>query len=269
MLQLGLYCIYSEPIVARTDEIVALMTDVRWPWQGQLMHIGNIPGGPRAPQVKGKIPIAKLRDAIRGALDAPSATNVRIACSKQQALDHAWMRVQTGREDIFRYKIPFELMAMTRAENVPAGKSIASWIELAHDFVRTVRGVHGVIVVTRNDWHLSDELWLGQSAIDGKPTHEHGPEIQRVSRNRRELGTKWVRPAQWGDYYSAAAMAAIGGRAAIERAVAPAVIREVGDLTYVQLSERVEDALAPATEAKRRALGELIAPIVVPVRPTD
>jgi hypothetical protein len=266
MLQLGLHCIFAEPVVGRTEELAALMTDARWPWQPQLMHIGNIPGGPKAPQVKGKIPIAKLRDAIRGALDAPTATYVLLGCSKQQALDHAWMRLQTGREDVFGYKIPFELIAMTRAENVPAGKSIAAWIELAHDFVRTVRGVHGVIVVTRNDWHLSDELWLGQSALNGKPTHDRGPEIQRVSRNRRELGTKWVRPAQWGDYYNAAELAAIGGRERIASAVAPAVIREVGDLTYVQLSERVEDALAPATEAKRRALADLIAPIVTPPR---
>jgi hypothetical protein len=264
MLQLGLYCIFAEPLGAHSDEVARLMTDARWPWQPQLMKIGNIAGRPLNAQVKGKIPIAKLPDAVRTALAAENANDVMLACSQQQALEHAWIRVHTGRDDRGWNKVQNDLMAMTRAENVPPGKSSASWIELAHDLVKTVRGVHGVIVVTRNDWHLSNELWLSTSAIDGKPTHDRGPEIQRISKHRRELGTKWVRPAQWGNYYDARAMDAIGGRAALEARVQPAIIREIGALTYVQLSERVEDALAPATEAKRRALNDLLAPIVVP-----
>lgn len=44
-----------------------------------------------------------------------------------------------------------------------------------------------------------------------------------------------------------------------------AVADDVGDLLYVQLSATVADALAPATEARRRALADLLAPITVPV----
>lgn len=44
----------------------------------------------------------------------------------------------------------------------------------------------------------------------------------------------------------------------------PPVIRDIGDLLHLQLSVRVDDALAPETEARCRALTELLDPIGVP-----
>ena len=44
----------------------------------------------------------------------------------------------------------------------------------------------------------------------------------------------------------------------------PPVVRDVGELLYVQLSERVADALAPETEARRRVFADLLAPITMP-----
>src|SRR5690349_8333644 len=112
MLQLGLYCIFAEPLGARSDEVAALMTDPRWPWQPQLMDIGNIAGRPRNEQVKGKIPIAKLPAAVRTALAAEHASNVMLACSRKQALEHAWIRIHTGRDDRDWNKVQNDLMAM-------------------------------------------------------------------------------------------------------------------------------------------------------------
>jgi hypothetical protein len=57
---------------------------------------------------------------------------------------------------------------------------------------------------------------------------------------------------------------AIGGRDRIVSVVKPPVVRDVGDLLYVQLSERVSDALAPETEARRLAFADLLAPITMP-----
>ncbi len=44
----------------------------------------------------------------------------------------------------------------------------------------------------------------------------------------------------------------------------PPVVRDVGDLLYIQLSASVDDALAAETEARRQSLSELLAPILVP-----
>ncbi|HTJ44022.1 MAG TPA: hypothetical protein VL463_18075 [Kofleriaceae bacterium] len=258
---LGLSCVYGErPPV---DEIVRLLTDARWPWQPQLMSIGNVAGGALTPQVKGKIPIANLAAAVHDAFSAQTASHVMLTCSKQQALNHAWVRVQTGNGSR-HHKVPFDLMAVCRAEALPAGKSIEAWIDLAHDLVRAVRAVHGVIVVTRNDDHVSDEVWLTTTIRNGKLVHEFAAEIQRAESKRFYLGAKYVRAPRWGTYLPAWAVEAVGGYSAIEAKVAPAIAREVGETLYVQLSARVDDALAPEAEAKRRALADLLAPITTP-----
>src|SRR5207302_7840019 len=121
---------------------------------------------------------------------APTATHVMLGSSRQQATDHAWIRIHTGRESPGFDKVPFEVLAMTRVEDLKPGKSAPAWLSLADDLVRAVRGVHGVIVVTRDDQTLSDELWRVPPKL------------------RRELGTKYVRPPRWGNYLDARAIAA-------------------------------------------------------------
>jgi hypothetical protein len=50
--------------------------------------------------------------------------------------------------------------------------------------------------------------------------------------------------------------------------VKPPVVREVGELLYVQLSERLADATADETRRRWRAFAALLAPITLPMPPT-
>lgn len=95
------------------------------------------------------------------------------------------------------------------------------------------------------------------------PDHPHN-ESARINRVRNELGERYVRPPGWGTFLRPSHIEAVGGRARLLELVQPAVVEVVGPLLYVQLS-RLGDALAPETEARRRALAELLAPITVPL----
>jgi hypothetical protein len=58
---------------------------------------------------------------------------------------------------------------------------------------------------------------------------------------------------------------AVDGREKLLATIQPPVVHDVGELLYVQLSSSVEEANAPATEDRRQAFIELLAPILVPM----
>jgi hypothetical protein len=78
------------------------------------------------------------------------------------------------------------------------------------------------------------------------------------------LGDKYVRRPRWGTYLRPAHVAAIGGRDRILAVVKPPVVRDIGDLLYIQLSERVSEATSDQAKARYRAFVELVAPITMP-----
>lgn len=263
----GLWCLFAAPIVdepARIDEIVALLTDPRWPWQPQLLHAGSIPGGPRTPQVKGKIRREKLAGAIHAALTASSTSRIDLMCSRLNDSNRASIVIDSGRFMPGKKRVPFELLAWIHIDQLPAATSAGSWLALCHDLVRAVRGVHAVIPVMHNRFAMSDELYLSTTTVNGRLQHPGAMEIQRVARHRYDLGARYVRPPRWGTYLGPDAVAAAGGRDRIAAVVQPAVLADVGPLLYIQLSAAFEDARTPATEAKRRELAKLLAPVMVP-----
>ena len=263
----GLWCIFGRPFAdhpEKVDEVVRLLTDARWPWQPQLLHASSIAGGPRTPQVKGKVRRAELADAIRAALTASSTSHIELSCSKLFSSNSASIVVDTGRFSAAWDRVPFEIRAQVHIDELPSGASAASWIALCHDLVRAVDGVHAVIPVMERRHALYDEIWLMTTVVDGRLQHPDAMEIKRIGKHRRELGAAYVRPPRWGNYLGPEAVAAAGGRDRIAAVVQPAVMTEVGTLLYVQLSMAFDDALAPATEAKRLELAKLLAPMMVP-----
>jgi len=94
--------------------------------------------------------------------------------------------------------------------------------------------------------------------------HPNPDEIDRYARVSPQLGDTYVRAPRWGTYLSPRHLDAVGGRAKVIAEVQPASVREIGQLTYFQLSERVEDALSSATEAKRAKFEALVAPLLPP-----
>jgi hypothetical protein len=266
-LAAGLHCIFGEPWVAlpeRIDRLAQLFVDPRWPWQPALLEISDIPGAPNTPRVKGRIAADHLREEVVRALTASTAERVGLVRSRREASNHSWLHVDTGRYHARRAQFPYEVLAFERMEKLPEGKTSAGWLDLAHDFVRCVNAAYGVIVVSRNEWALTDELWLHTKSLNGKYVHPDPAEVKRVSHYRSELGAKYVRPARWGSYLAPAHVAAIGGRERIAEVVQPAILHDVGSLLYVQLSATVDDALTTETEAKRRAFADLLRPIEVP-----
>lgn len=263
----GLWCIFGAPFAddpGRLDEVVGLLTDPRWPWQPQLLHADSIPGGPLTPQVKGKIRRADLDGPIRAALSASSTSRIELSCSKLADSNRASIVIDTGRFTLGFKRVEFEIRSQIHVHELPDATSAASWIALCHDLVRAVRGVHAVIPVMHNRYAMTDELYLCTTTVNLRLQHPDASEIERINAHRTELGTKYVRPPRWGNYLGPEAVASAGGRDRIAAVVQPAVLAEVGPLLYVQLSIGFEDALSPATEAKRQQLATLLAPVMIP-----
>ncbi|CAN5143420.1 hypothetical protein BH11MYX1_BH11MYX1_47220 [soil metagenome] len=110
----------------------------------------------------------------------------------------------------------------------------------------------------------SVEVWLANRFDSGVSVHPNPAEIDRYARVSPQLGDTYLRAPCWGTYLSPRHLDAIGGRAKVIAEVQPAIIRELGQLTYFQLSKGVEDALTPATETKRTKFEALVAPLLPP-----
>jgi hypothetical protein len=108
------------------------------------------------------------------------------------------------------------------------------------------------------------ERWLSNVSVDGKPTHPDPEEISSYGAQLFKLGSQYIRKPRWGTYLKPAHVAAIGGRARLLEVVQPPVVREVGDLLYLQLSERVSDAESEFARKRWMAFAALVAPIVMP-----
>lgn len=267
-VSLGFWFIFRTPLSAseRAERVADLLTDKRWPWQPNLMLADQRPGQPMYAWRRGKIRTAELRGEILNALKSDLVAGVHFGASHQDRLNHAWFHLKTGQPDSLHDGVAFPLIGigMTRTSDLPAGKTGESWLELVHDLVEAVDAAHGVI------WAGTDErpivaLQYGiGSATSKRPEDYPGNENWRVSQGHKALGDRWVRPPAWGTYLKPEHVAAVGGRDGILDAVKPPVLRLVGGLLYIQLSSRVEDALLPETQAKRKALVALLDPITVP-----
>lgn len=269
-ISLGYYAIHNQAMHASqpaAERIAALLTDRRWPWQPSLVRPTQFPGRPAYAWPSGKVPAGKLRDTVTDILRSSQTTGIHLVTSRQDTGNHAWLNVRSGQsEDNANHDaaFPFDALAMCRTMSLPAGKRIGDWLELVHELTIALDAPHAVI------WAGTDErpivamqFGVGGSRPDmvvDSPRYE----ITRVARSRAPLGARFVRPPAWGTYLAPAHVAAVGGRERIVAVVAPPVVREVGNLLYVQLSERVDDAVAPETETRRRVFAELLEPITVP-----
>jgi hypothetical protein len=254
-LAVGVHAMFATEI--DVDPIVRLLVDPRWPWQPQLLRAGSIPGGARTPQIKGKIPRAALAGALTTALAAPTTGSIYLSCSRLEASNHAWLSLHTGRDRIDKADCPFDLRAYARVPSQGAGE----WLELVHELVAAVGSRNGVVDADRDEGRLHVEISLTTASLDGRPVHPDAAGIGHLSAQRFFLGGAKIRPPRWGTYLAPPHVAAAGGRARIAEVVAPAVLRDVGELLYVQLSGEPDSANAPETDAKRRAFAQLLAAI--------
>lgn len=270
MRAVGLHCVFAEPLNSvpeRVERLAELIIDPRWPWELSLLRLGIVPGQQIDRERKRNLPRTQSLGLVQQALSAYEVSDVGVSCSAQERLNHAWMYVHTGRNVIPGSAYPLELRAFCRAEWMPEQKPIGPWLALLHELVRAVGAVHGVVVVADED-SVHDEVFLITTTRDGVRLNPRADEIDQISGSglaRHELGRRFVRHPRWGTYLRADHVAAVGGRAKIA-AISPAVLVDVGDLLYVQLTESLETADSPEGTAKQRTLADLLAPITVPPR---
>lgn len=253
---------------ATADRVAALLTDPRWPWQPSIVRPLHFPGRPVYPWPAGRVSAAKIQETVRDILVSESTTGITLVASRQDAGNHAWLDVRSGQAEYTGYATntayAFDIRAMCRAHGLPRAKSIDAWIEVMHELTLALDVPNAVIWAGPDERPIIALLYGTGSERPDMVVDSPRYEVLRVSRSRAELGSKWIRPPAWGTYLRPEHVTAVGGRERIVEVVAPPVVRNVGELLYVQMSEHVADALSPEVEARRRAFADLLEPITVP-----
>jgi hypothetical protein len=267
-ITLGLHGVHALRLDTHPElipRLARLVVDPRWSHQFKLITIGYVPHQPRTPAFRGQIPVSKLEDAVRDTLASASCEDVLFGVSRQDRLADAMFHIELGRGILLDGASPLTVRAMLRIRG-DASDNVAAqqWLELQHEILEVIGASHGVIVAATDENVLRAELWLSNIHLDGRPVHPDPAEISSYAVQRSKLGDEYIRAPRWGTYLKPTHVAAVGGRDKIISVVKPPVVREVGELLYVQLSERVADALAPETEARRRVFADLLAPITMP-----
>lgn len=266
VLSFGFWLLYRTPLHddARAGQVARLLTDPRWPWQPSLVRPMHRPGQPLYDWPGGKIPAARLPDVVADVVRSERSQGIHLVTSRADRTNHAWVLVDSGQPEITHGRIayPFCARGMCRAD-VPAGRSLETWLGVVRDLAGLVHAAHGVIWADADERPIIARQFLsGGHQPKMPPDHPHN-ESARINRVRDELGDRYVRPPGWATFLRRDHLDAVGGRARLLEVVQPPVVQDVGELLYVQLSA-LADALAPATAARRGALADLLAPITVP-----
>ena len=267
---LGFWLIHRTPLYEepRASKIVQILTDARWPWLPNIVRPTQFPGRELYPWKGGKTARVALPTVVGELLRSDLTTGVNLMSSRTDTTNDAWYLVNNGRPRNFHddYANPFEAIGVCRTA-VPKGTNIDDWLAVMRELAETMQIGHGIICAE------ADESWtLARIFLSGTPQprlpHDHPTnESPRINRVRREMGEHYVRPPAWATFLRRAHVDAVGGRDLLLATVQPPVVHDLGDLLYLQLSASIDDALAPETEARRRALADLLAPITVPLLP--
>ncbi|MBK9036209.1 MAG: hypothetical protein IPL61_34025 [Myxococcales bacterium] len=246
--------------------LTRLLTDDRWPWLPSIVRPTQRPGQPLYPWRGGKTARAALPGVVADVLRSELTEGVNLVASRTEAGNNAWYNVESGRPG-HRHasqSYPFDARGLCRTD-VPTGKGIDAWLALVRELAATLDPGNGIIAAEADERVLLARIFVQGSPQPRMPPDHPANESSRIARVRDVLGERYVRPPAWATFLRRAHVDAVGGRDHLLAVVQPPVVHDVGDLLYLQLSASVADALAPETEARRRALAELLAPITVPL----
>src|SRR5262245_46999699 len=253
--------VYAADAIDRA-RAAGLACDARWPWKLPLLRVRPVPG-PDAPRPVKKRLGKRARDEVAEALADPATQSVGLGASTSERDNNGWIYIDTGHDRASDGRYPFNLRAMCRApEDRP--EAMAAWLEVAHELSGALGLVHGTIAAASDEAILRCEVWAQHESRDGRDVHPNPGLLSSLANRRHGIGDAWIRPPRWGTYLRPEHVAALGGRDRIVDVVKPPVVREIGELLYVQLSEHPRDALAEPARAKQRAFEDLAAPLVVP-----
>lgn len=256
---------------ARVRTVASLLVDKRWPWAPRWAYFNlteNLLRRTRTRQVVGN----KGRDYLIHGLSDPAHYWLHVSRSNDEQEFPAQVRVTTGSKAIPESAAcPFDVNGFTRGDELPDGVDIARWIELVHELMVACDVACGVMPIWSTSDQCSSDLMFATFTLDtprgevnlGTPA-DFARQNRRANWWRNELGGTYVRHPRWGTYLSASHLERIGGRAKIEDAVQPARMIELGNLTFIQLTDHPKTALTAECERKRQALEAIMEPIVAP-----
>lgn len=168
-----------------------------------------------------------------------------------------------------RHETPYQLRITCRTADLPPGKTFEAFVALLDDLVTLLEARHAVVGAWPSfDWAIADS-WTMRTVLDRakgevilSPGGKFQEQISLASSWKLFFGRTYARHPRWGNYLNDVHLEKIGGVERIAAEVAPAVVRRVGELTYVQLTASVETGMSAEAGAKRDKLEALMAPIL-------
>ncbi len=278
-LHLGFAGYFARPLCAdpeRAARVASLLVDPRWPWPPWWASFGmeaRLTQRTRARKVSG----ARGRDQLLAGILDPAHRSLELLRSRQEADNHAHVLVTTGRVAVpADAECAFEIQGQTRGDELPAGADLGAWIELVHELMVACDVGHAVMPAWPTASACLSDVSFMRIVVDSRwGLYDQGPppdfalQNARASYWRIELGGTYVRHTRWGTYLSRSHLERIGGLEAIHAAVPPARTIDLGNLVFIQLTDRPEDAFTAEAEARRQRLEQVMAPIVAPARPQE
>jgi hypothetical protein len=143
---------------------------------------------------------------------------------------------------------------------------VDAWVEDVLRFFDAVGGSTGAVPVMGSGSEIMTECGEVRIVHEGVLCHPFPEEHARMHafENRAHLGTKYMRFPRWGTLVNREHVAQLGGVEAIERAVEPALVRQLSGGIYVQLTSSVATALGEESMEKQRRFTELAEPLLPP-----
>lgn len=272
-ISLGYLAVHGLALHASAaEQIATVLTDARWPWQPQIVRPTQFPGRPLYPWPSGKVARDKLRFTIADIVASSDTLGINLVVSRQDQGNHVLVHIESGQSDYEgnpNAACPYDARILCRTDGLPKGKRIEDWLELMHELTMIIQPGNAVILADSDERPLISKMYgVGATRADmevDSPRYE----VIRVGLSRTDLGSRYVRPPGWGTYLASRHVDAVGGRTRIVDAVRPAVVRDVGSMLYVQLTERVEEAMSPEALERRHAFAALLEPITVPRAPVE
>jgi hypothetical protein len=263
----------------RAEQLAALLLDRRWPWPLESVVFGlRAAWDKRSRRVKltGKDARIRLSEGIVNPEHREAALDHRSNAEE----NHARLAVDTGqRLAVASWPNPAELTSIVKGAELSAAADLRSWIEVMHQIMVTVDVANAVISAWPTERMASSDVTFGGTVIDSPAgvkdlgvTKSFALQNARANYWRHELGNKYIRHPRWGIYLRRSHLDQVGGLERIRGTVSLVRVLELGgagDLVYLQCTEHPEGAMTVEGESVRRALEDVLAPIVAPPRPQE
>lgn len=220
----------------------------------------------------------KAKGFLFDGIVSPSHRVLTLYRSTLEVDNHAHATLETGQVALpADCECPFKLDGQTRGNELPDGASLGAWIELVHELMVACDVGSAVMPVWSTASACLSDISFMRIVVDSRwmPEVDLGPPVDFALENSRanywriELGGTYVRHPRWGTYLRRARLDRIGGLDRVKDEVQPARVLELGELVFIQLTDRPETALTVEGEGKRRTLAAIMAPILPPPRPAE